>query len=72
MEGVPASRNYQGGFAVSHMLKDLRLAIDSGSKLPLWMGKEALHMYEKVSQPVRPCHTREPAQQIITADPQNV
>ncbi|MGY6405673.1 NAD-binding protein, partial [Vibrio parahaemolyticus] len=39
VEGAPASRNYEGGFGVSLMNKDLRLALtaakESGSPLAL-------------------------------------
>jgi 3-hydroxyisobutyrate dehydrogenase len=33
MEGVPASRGYEGGFLVDLMLKDLGLALDAAAKL---------------------------------------
>lgn len=48
MEGVPASRNYQGGFSVALMLKDLGLAMDtaasSASSTPL--GALAKNLYQ--------------------------
>ena len=31
LEGVPAAREYEGGFATSLMLKDLRLALDAAA-----------------------------------------
>ncbi|GIX31033.1 MAG: 3-hydroxyisobutyrate dehydrogenase [Porticoccaceae bacterium] len=47
MEGVPAARGYQGGFAVDLMLKDLNLALDAarerGSAVP--MGALARNLY---------------------------
>ena len=51
MEGVPASRGYKGGFAMSHMIKDLKIALlaskqGSSSKLP--MTTEALKLYQQV------------------------
>ena len=48
MEGVPASREYQGGFLVDLMRKDLGLAMtaaqDSASSVP--MGALALNLYQ--------------------------
>jgi 3-hydroxyisobutyrate dehydrogenase len=44
----PADRDYQGGFATAHMLKDLRLAMEAadaaGAKTPL--GEQAAALYE--------------------------
>lgn len=33
MEGVPSSRNYEGGFAVPLMKKDLNLALDAAKEV---------------------------------------
>ena len=48
MEGVPASRDYEGGFLVDLMRKDLGLAMtvaqDSASAVP--MGSLALSLYQ--------------------------
>eukprot|EP00440_Ansanella_granifera_P009766 gb/GFBE01010585.1/.p1 GENE.gb/GFBE01010585.1/~~gb/GFBE01010585.1/.p1 ORF type:complete len:328 (+),score=70.27 gb/GFBE01010585.1/:1-984(+) len=53
MEGVPASRDYSGGFACDLMLKDLGLATSaaftSKPKLPLPMGGLALQLYSQMS-----------------------
>lgn len=48
MEGVPASRGYQGGFGVDLMLKDLGLAAEAArqSRQPLPMGALAQQMYQ--------------------------
>ncbi|CAL5040002.1 unnamed protein product [Urochloa decumbens] len=50
MEGVPSSRNYDGGFTSKLMAKDLDLAMASASgvgfKCP--MGSEALEIYRKL------------------------
>lgn len=51
MEGVPASKNYKGGFSCNHMLKDLELAAANQGDLPLPMGRKVLEMYTKVRQP---------------------
>lgn len=52
MEGVPASRNYEGGFFVDLMLKDLNLASDaakaSGASIP--MGAMARNLYSVFRQ----------------------
>lgn len=52
MENVPSSRDYEGGFAVELMLKDLRIAIEaaekSNSSCPL--GKQAKEIYEKLNK----------------------
>ncbi|MFT4938692.1 MAG: 3-hydroxyisobutyrate dehydrogenase [Paraglaciecola sp.] len=47
MEGVPASNDYQGGFQVDLMYKDLGLAMDVGHKggTPVPMGSQALALY---------------------------
>lgn len=48
MEGVPASRAYQGGFGVDLMLKDLGLAAEAArqSHQPLPMGALAQQLYQ--------------------------
>ena len=51
MEGVPASRDYEGGFALAHMVKDLNLALaasKAATSLELPMGRQALDLYTKV------------------------
>ena len=51
MEGVPASRDYEGGFALAHMVKDLNLALaasKAATSLELPMGRLALDLYTKV------------------------
>lgn len=52
MDGVPASNDYQGGFLVDLMLKDLGLAMDAaestGTQTPL--GKLARDLYESHSE----------------------
>ena len=52
MEGVPSSRNYEGGFGTALMRKDLNLAqnaaIDTKSITP--MGSLALHIYNLMCQ----------------------
>ena len=47
MEGVPASRGYEGGFLVDLMIKDLELALDAatGSGTPIAMGALARNLY---------------------------
>jgi len=47
MEGVPASRNYAGGFLVDLMIKDLELALDAAtdSGIPVAMGALARNLY---------------------------
>ena len=47
MEGVPASREYQGGFLVDLMTKDLGLAMDTAesSGAPVPMGGLARNLY---------------------------
>jgi len=47
MENVPASRNYEGGFLVDLMLKDLGLAMDTAkqSKASTPMGALAQSLY---------------------------
>ncbi|MEQ5836768.1 3-hydroxyisobutyrate dehydrogenase [Marinobacter sp. NFXS9] len=47
MEGVPASNDYQGGFLVDLMNKDLGLAFDNAikNKAPIPMGSLARNMY---------------------------
>lgn len=48
MEGVPASRGYQGGFGVDLMLKDLGLAAEAARQChqPLPMGALAQQLYQ--------------------------
>ncbi len=50
MEGVPASKDYKGGFACKLMSKDLGLAAAAaqhcGAKVP--MSKEAARLYQQV------------------------
>ncbi len=48
MDGVPASRDYQGGFGVDLMLKDLSLATEAArqSQHPLPMGGLAQQLYQ--------------------------
>jgi 3-hydroxyisobutyrate dehydrogenase len=52
MENVPSSRDYQGGFAVDLMAKDLSLAISAANsiKTPLILGAEAHQVYNMLSQ----------------------
>ncbi|WP_116475086.1 3-hydroxyisobutyrate dehydrogenase [Zobellella maritima] len=53
MEGVPASRNYQGGFQVNLMCKDLGLAMEvsqqSGSPVPMGSAAKALFNLHQVA-----------------------
>ena len=56
MEGVPASRDYEGGFALAHMVKDLNLALaasKAATNLELPMGRQALDLYTK-AHPLTP------------------
>mmetsp|Transcript_21662 Transcript_21662/g.42548 ORF Transcript_21662/g.42548 Transcript_21662/m.42548 type:complete len:308 (-) Transcript_21662:64-987(-) len=48
MEGVPSSREYEGGFGSALMLKDLGLVADAAKKIgaPLPMGEHAHSMYQ--------------------------
>ena len=48
MESVPASKDYEGGFGISLMNKDLRLAIVAAEEygIPVELGKHAQRMYE--------------------------
>lgn len=56
MEGVPASRDYTGGFAAALMQKDLGLALHSagecGAPLPLTAG--ALELYARLAAAASP------------------
>jgi len=47
MENVPASKGYNGGFAVDLMAKDVGLAVDAAdsSKIPLLIGKRVQEVY---------------------------
>ena len=51
MEGVPASRGYEGGFGSALMQKDLGLVMDAGKTMgaPLPMGGAAHQMYSLMS-----------------------
>ncbi|KAK9812329.1 hypothetical protein WJX73_002793 [Symbiochloris irregularis] len=51
-KGAPASRDYQGGFATKHMIKDLKLAATAAEDLDrlLPMGAAALDLYEQVAE----------------------
>ena len=48
---APSNRDYEPGFAVDMMLKDLRLASQAAdaAEAPTRFGKEALAAYEKLS-----------------------
>ena len=50
IEMAPASRGYEGGFGVSLMHKDLRLALQDAeaSDTPLFLGDKALEVYKAV------------------------
>lgn len=52
MDGVPAARDYQGGFAVDLMAKDLSLAASAANSIkhPLLLGGEAQQIYNLLSQ----------------------
>ncbi|KAI0380156.1 putative 3-hydroxyisobutyrate dehydrogenase G6G8.5 [Hypomontagnella monticulosa] len=60
VEGAPASRDYSGGFGISLMKKDLKLAIvaanEAGAKLEL--GDRAKQVYEEAEQ-VEACKGRD-------------
>lgn len=51
MENVPASRDYERGFACELMLKDLRLALDAAheSKTKTELGSKSKEIYEKLA-----------------------
>jgi len=51
MEGVPASRDFDGGFATSLMLKDLALALDAAASVEsaVPMSKHTKDVYQQVS-----------------------
>ena len=51
MENVPASRNYQGGFGVDLISKDLSLALTAAQsvKAPIPLGSLALQLYNLIS-----------------------
>ncbi|GIK05701.1 hypothetical protein Aspvir_009814 [Aspergillus viridinutans] len=55
VETAPASRGYEGGFGVSLMKKDLRLAITAakGSGTPLALAETAREVYNSVEQEYR-------------------
>lgn len=50
MEGVPAARDYQGGFHAELMVKDLGLAASAAQECcaPLHMGRLAEQLYKQV------------------------
>jgi 3-hydroxyisobutyrate dehydrogenase len=52
MDGVPASRDYTGGFGVNLMLKDLGLAAEAArqAQQPVAMGALAQHLYQIFSE----------------------
>jgi 3-hydroxyisobutyrate dehydrogenase len=50
MENVPSSRNYEGGFKSSLMVKDLGLILEMTQPLQLPMGQVAHHIYQKMLQ----------------------
>ncbi|KAJ5083379.1 hypothetical protein N7456_012806 [Penicillium angulare] len=52
VETAPASRDYQGGFGVSLMHKDLRLALEAAEKsdTPLELGRQAREVYSAVEK----------------------
>eukprot|EP01094_Clydonella_sp_ATCC50884_P019088 TRINITY_DN3659_c0_g1_i1.p1 TRINITY_DN3659_c0_g1~~TRINITY_DN3659_c0_g1_i1.p1 ORF type:complete len:387 (-),score=112.11 TRINITY_DN3659_c0_g1_i1:167-1192(-) len=52
MEGVPASRDYEGGFGVDLMAKDLSLAVAAAhqAKAPLPLGGSTLQVYNMLSE----------------------
>ena len=49
MDQVPSSRNYEGGFSVKLMLKDLKLAMKclEGSKVQARLGEKAFEAYKQ-------------------------
>jgi 3-hydroxyisobutyrate dehydrogenase len=49
----PANRNFQGGFATSLMVKDLRLADSAASRcaVDIVLGRAALEIYENLESP---------------------
>lgn len=51
MEGVPSSRNYEGGFGVDLISKDLSLAVTAAQsvKAPIPLGATALQLYNLIS-----------------------
>lgn len=59
MEGVPAARDYQGGFHAELMVKDLGLAAAAANECgaPLHMGRLAEQLYKQVA-PHRPPYTQ--------------
>ena len=52
VEGSPASRGYEGGFGVSLMNKDLRLALKAadGFNVKLYLGLPAKQLYDEVEK----------------------
>ena len=50
MSDVPASHGHKGGFAIQHMVKDLRLATDAAAHVssPAPMTEKAMEIYAKV------------------------
>ena len=51
-KGAPAERDYQGGFGVSLMMKDLRLAMTAAeeAKVKITLGKYAQEVYKQVEK----------------------
>ena len=49
MDGVPSSRDYEGGFATNLMLKDLNLALDAAKQVgaPVPTGELAEALYAR-------------------------
>ena len=55
-EGVPAAREYKGGFAAKHMTKDLLLAIEASEAngvVPVPMARQALQLYQQASRSIQ-------------------
>lgn len=52
MEGMPASNNYEGGFGVSLMKKDLSIVLDSASQvnLDLKFGQKAIEYFHELER----------------------
>ena len=53
MEGVPAARDYEGGFHAELMVKDLRLAAAAAGECgaPLHMARLAEQLYSQACPP---------------------
>mmetsp|Transcript_5784 Transcript_5784/g.6780 ORF Transcript_5784/g.6780 Transcript_5784/m.6780 type:complete len:121 (-) Transcript_5784:11-373(-) len=52
LEGIPSANNYEGGFGVSLMKKDLSIVLDSASQvgLDLKFGKKAIEYYHELER----------------------